>query len=114
MYGISLPHMSWLEACALLPIHGIRYGTSLCRCEVHVGKSVCAERAVARVMALVCYPNMTQDVEEEYRIVSDDDSNTGNKVWASDVCKSPHTCMLRVRNANKVSHLSLMLQQSVV
>lgn len=45
----------------------IRNGISPCQCGVGVGTSVCvcAERAVARVMALVCYPDMTQDVEEE-------------------------------------------------
>lgn len=44
-----------------------RNGTSLCECEAHVGTSVCvcAQRVVARVMPLVCEPDMTQGEEEE-------------------------------------------------
>lgn len=92
-------------------------GTSLCECEVGVGTSVCAcvwARSSCQGDGTCLLAWYDSGCGGREHIVSDDDNCTGNKVLASDVCTGPHTRMLRVRNANKVSHLSLMLQQAVV
>lgn len=116
MYGISLPHMSRLLACTLCQrIFNIRNGTSLCKREVHVGTSVCVYATSSFQGDGTCLlARYDSGCGGRERIVSDHDSYAGNKSRASDVCKSPHTRILRVRNANKVSHLSLMIQQTML